>query len=267
MNLPPLQGQFPQTDIFFYVAADEKYFNKHGKALINSIKKNFNHSIHFHLYNPSQITMDYCKNKNISYTFEEFNENLVNGAYHFYKDVGNDKEFDRRRSKMLDPNEPYPNIKTKLVKTYYACARFVRLDEFLKNNSYIIMLDTDSLVRMSFELPSNHYDIHIFEKTARKHVPYKQHLASTIFYTDNLRTRQLIKDHSQLILEEFKKDSFYWFLDQETLDVAIQNYNKNSLSKKFVDFDMNIDSYIWCAKGPRKTLKNWLVESTFYANL
>jgi len=128
----------------------------------------------------------------------------------------------------------------------------------LINPTYIIMLDTDSLIRNKFDLLSKEYDIHIYEKNHRSHVKYTQHLASTIFYTGTESSYKLIQDHAQLILEEYSKDTLYWFLDQETLDVAIQKYSKQPLSLSFVDFEMKDASNIWCAKGPRKNFPVWL---------
>jgi hypothetical protein len=96
-------------------------------------------------------------------------------------------------------------------------------------------------------------------------VKHTQHLASTIFYTGTKGSLCLIQDHARLILEEYNKDTLYWFLDQETLDVAIQMYSKNALSLNFVDFDMKEASSIWCAKGPRKNLPVWLEEIKKYS--
>ena len=264
MQMPPLHGNFSESDTVFFIAADENYFNVHARPLINSIRQNFKETIHFHLYNPSDHTKNFCDKLNISYSFEYFDENLVNQAFQVYKNISMDWEMVRRRSKMLKEGDDVSKLHTELVRTYYACARFVRLYELLTKPTYIIMLDTDSLVRYPFNLPSNMYDIHIFEKRHRKHVSYTQHLASTIFYTGTRGSFNLIRDHANLIKEEFEVDTFYWFLDQETLDVAIQKYRKNPLNQIFVDFDMDTNSYIWCAKGPRKNEKVWLDEIKKY---
>ena len=94
-----------------------------------------------------------------------------------------------------------------------------------------------------------------------------QHLASSIFYTGTLASRRLISEHARLILEEFEKDTLYWFLDQETLDIVIQKYRKKPLSQEFVDFDLQEFSYIWCAKGPRKNLAVWRNEISKFQDL
>jgi hypothetical protein len=267
MKMPQLYGNFPQNEVVFFCAADEHYFNIHAKPLINSIRQNFSYPIHFHLYNPSDNTKDFCHNHNISYSFEFFDEKLVSTAFRVHQAPSVDWEMLRRRGKMLAEGDPIEKLHSELVRTYYACARFVRLFELLTKPTYIIMLDADSLVRMFFKLPEKNYDIHIFEKNHRKHVTYTQHLASTIFYTGTQGSFNLIRDHANLIKKEFDVDSFYWFLDQETLDIVIQRYNKKKLNLMYVDFNMDPGSYIWCAKGKRKNNEAWLTEISKYQTL
>jgi hypothetical protein len=260
MEMPQLYGNFSQNEVVFYCAADELYFNIHAKPLICSIRQNFDYDIHFHLYNPSDTTKTFCENHKINYSYEYFEENSVDKAFRTYQVPSADWEMLRRRQKMLGIGDPVEKLRSELIRTYYACARFIRLHQLLTKPTYIIMLDTDSLVRKPFSLPSNNFDIHIFEKTHRRHVPYKQHLASTIFYTGTQGSYNLIRDHANLIFEEFEQNTLYWFLDQETLDVAIQKYRKNPLEKVYVDFDMDPMSNIWCAKGKRKNELVWLAE-------
>jgi hypothetical protein len=264
LKLPPLLGEFPQTDVCFYVAADETYFNQHAKPLIASIRRYFAYPIHFHLYTPSELTKKWCELNDISYSYEDVDVNIVDSAFEIYRSMPIDLELRRRRSKMIKPGENVEKIRNELMKTYYACTRFVRLSELLIKPTYVIMLDTDTLVRNYFDLPSRDYDIHIYEKNHKKHVNYTQHLASTIFYTGTVDSLRLIQDHARLILDEYVKDTLYWFLDQETLDVAIQTYSKRPLELGFVDFDMKEASNIWCAKGPRKNLSIWLEEIKKY---
>jgi hypothetical protein len=265
LKLPLFEGNFPDADVCFYVAADENYFNQHAKPLIASIRQYFSYPIHFHLYNPSDASKNWCAVNNISYSYEFVDIKIVDPAFEIYRNIPDDLELCRRRSKMIKFGENVEKIRNELIKTYYACTRFVRLSELLKKPTYIIMLDADSLIRNHFHLLSRDYDIHIYEKNHKKHVKYTQHLASTIFYTGTQGSYDLIQDHSRLILEEYRKDTLYWFLDQETLDLSIQRYSKNSLALNFVDFDMKEYSSIWCAKGPRKNLPVWLEEIKKYS--
>lgn len=258
--MPKVFGKIPLNDVVFFVAADEQYFNTHAIPLINSIKVHFHHPIHFHLYNPSDYTKKYCESRGISISYEYFDHNLVNPAFQTYQNLILNEEMQRRKSKMLKLGDPLNKLHKELIRTYFACARFVRLYELLTVPTYVIMLDTDSLIRKSFSLLDNTFDIHIWEKQDKKHVSYTQHLASTIFYTGSLSSYKLIKEHAELIKEEIEKDTYYWFLDQETLDIVIQKYKKNPLEKEYVDFDMKEHSFIWCAKGKRKNRIHWINE-------
>jgi hypothetical protein len=264
LKLPPFEGIFPNVDICFYIAADENYFNQHAKPLIHSIRRYFSYPIHFHLYNPSAESKNWCENHNISYSHEMVNIEIVSPAFDIYRNLPNNEELRRRRSKMIKSGENVERIRNELIKTYYACTRFIRLSELLTKPTYVIMLDTDSLVKNHFDLLSKEYDIHIYEKNHKSHVKYTQHLASTIFYTGTKGSFDLIQDHASLIRKEYDKDTLYWFLDQETLDMAIQKYSKSPLPLSFVDFDMKDASNIWCAKGPRKNLPIWLKEVKNY---
>lgn len=252
MILPPIAGTMLPTNFLIYCAADENYFNLYGKALANSIAQNTTYLIHFHLYNPSTNTMRWCTDRGIDFTFEQFDLSSLNGAFERWKPIPTDAQSIKRRNDMTkDPND-LVRLQNEIIKTYYACTRFIRLAELLTQPTAVLMLDVDSLVRLDFPLPSDNYDIHIFEKNHKKHVPYTQHLASTIFYTGTPASLQLIKDHAELIKTEYLKDEIYWFLDQDTLDIAIQNYKKAVLDVSFVDFNFKDTSPIWCAKGPRK---------------
>jgi hypothetical protein len=264
LKLPPFEGFFPDSDVCFYIAADENYFNQHAKPLIRSIRNYFTYPIHFHLYNPSTTSKNWCLDHKISFSHEIVDIKIVDPAFEIYRNLPNDLELRRRRSKMIKPGENVERIRNELIKTYYACTRFIRLSELLIKPTYVIMLDTDSLIRNHFDLLSKDYDIHIYEKTHKKHVDHMQHLASTIFYTGTQGSFDLIQDHASLIRKEYDEDTLYWFLDQETLDIAIQKYSKNPLALSFVDFDMKDASNIWCAKGPRKNSPVWLEEIKKY---
>ena len=264
MKIPAIQGNKITADVCVFVAADENYFNAYAKPLINSVRKNLPHAIHLHLYNPSEQTKQWCNDNQVGYSFEIFDESTLEPSFNRWKGPQTDPESIRKKGHMLKDLNDMVRLKNEIRKTYFACTRFIRLAELLSKPTYIIMLDTDSLVRNNFVLPSNTADIHIFEKKHKKHVPYTQHLASTIFYTGTEGSLQLIKDHAELILQEYNKDELYWFLDQDTLDVAIQKYIKKPLSVQLVDFDMNDSSPIWCAKGPRKFKDRFLNEVKKY---
>ena len=252
MIIPPLQGNSITSDRCVFVAADENYFNAYAKPLVNSVQKYLEYPIHLHLYNPSEETKQWCEQRSVSYSYELFDPAILEPTFNRWV-VPQVTELDiKKKNDMVKDPSDHTRLRNEILKTYYACTRFIRLAELLKNPTYVIMLDTDSIVRSNFELPDDGVDIHIFEKKHKKHVPWTQHLASTIFYTGTEDSLNLIKDHAKLIKEVYDKDEIYWFLDQDTLDVAIQKYKKKPLSVNLVDFNMADSSPIWCAKGPRK---------------
>jgi hypothetical protein len=264
MKLPPLHGNIITESTIVFTSADENYFNFYAKALINSIKRHTNLAVHIHLYNPSNDTKLWCRENSVTYSFEIINPVILKPTFDRW--VGEQVDPESRRKKMgmvKDPND-HSRLEQEILRTYYACTRFVRLAELLIKPTYVLMLDIDSIVRKEFILPGQEADIHIFEKRHKKHVPYTQHLASTIFYTGTSTSLQLIKNHADLILQEYCKDELYWFLDQDTLDIAIQACQKKALDSALVDFDMKDASPIWCAKGPRKFKDRYLNEIKNY---
>lgn len=251
MILPKIHGHLNTSNFIIYCAADELYFNSYGKYLINSIIKNTHHEIHFHLYNPSDATLQWC-NKKISVSYEYLNLNILDNAFNRWNSEISDLRSIKRKNDMVKDWTDLTKLKSEIKKTYYACTRFIRLAELINQPQPILLLDVDSLVRSDIVLSSNDDDICIYEKNHKKQVPYMQHLASTIYYTGSEGSYNLINDHANLIKEEYNNNEIYWFLDQDTLDIAIQKYKKKILDISFVDFNFNNDSPIWCAKGPRK---------------
>lgn len=266
MILPPIQNKnHIQESVIIFAACDENYFNNYAKFLVNSSKKHLNFSIHLHLYNPSQTTIDWCTSNSVSFTFEHFDSAILRPATDYWKKNLTDPEDIRKRSDMIKDINDHDRLEKEVVRTYYACTRFIRLSEILEKPTYVIMLDTDSIIRKNFLLPSQDVDIHIFQKNRKKHILHDQHLASTIFYTGTEGSLSLIREHAKKILKAYENDHVYWFLDQETLDVVIQRYKKKPLDLSLVDFKMTPNSPIWCAKGPRKFENIYLNELSKYS--
>jgi hypothetical protein len=264
MKIPALQGSPPKENRIVYTSADDVYFNLYAKPLINSVKQHLEFPIFVHLYNPSDDTREWCEKNSVNYSYELFDESILIETYNRWKVDQLSEDDQRKKSHMVKDPTDLDRLKNEIKRTYFACTRFIRLAELLSKPTYVIMLDTDSIVRKNFVLPNDAVDIHIFEKKHKKHVPYTQHLASTIFYTGTDNSFKLINDHAELIRQEYERDALYWFLDQDTLDVAIQSCRKRPLDKSLVDFEMNQNSPIWCAKGPRKFQPVYLNEIKKY---
>ncbi len=264
MILPSLQGNFHQTGFFIYAAADSRYFDLYGKSLINSVLANTDHGVHIHIYNPTQVQIEFCQRPKVSATWEHTLPHQFNAAYDFWSRNDLPEPAASRKIKMLGLKQYENNqdLMAWIKKTYYACMRFVRLAEFLPVPMRFLEIDVDGIVRKSFDtvLPhDNATDIYLYEKTKKDkttgEIKRTGHLAGSILFTDKPQALQFAKDLADLIRQNIASDNIYWFLDQHSLDQVIVDYRKGLLPMSYIDWHMDRDSSIWTAKGRRKELE------------
>lgn len=259
MIIPSIQGEFNQNEFFIYSAADEKYFDEFVPALSNSVKQNTKHSLHLHLYNPRPDQIEFCKNKKISFTFEEVDQNLfLTAAKKFEGNTLNKvlaSQKLRTTTAMSKSNDQ--SIQERLQKTYFACSRFILLRKFLKPNQQFLAIDVDAVVRSSIPMLSgkDFFIHHIFGKKAR-------FLAGGIFYTG--QKSNFLEQYGLALEQCLHNDDIYWGLDQDVLEKIVPNYNWGQLPMEFIDWDMRPESYIWTAKGERKNLEIFKQEKQKY---
>lgn len=253
MRLLPIQGTLKQDNFFVYVAADTQYFERFGRALINSVMRNTNYGVHVHLYNPTQPQFDFINsNSRVSLTWETFDLDQFDSAVKFWSRPVLAEPYWSRRNKMLGLKQfsDSANIATWIYKTYYACMRFVRLAEFVDRPRSFLEIDIDGLVRRPFVTEFNDgRDFHLYQKDKGGH------LAGSILYNRSARSYEFIKQLASVIRHEIEQDNIYWFLDQHCLDNIIPQYNRGLLPISYVDWHMKPDSAIWSAKGKRKELE------------
>jgi hypothetical protein len=101
MILPPLQGSLDQRDFFIYAAADRKYFDLYGRALINSVLANTDHGIHLHLYDPTESQLEFCQRSRISVTWEYLASDQFDSAMEFWSRWDLPEPWNSRKTKML----------------------------------------------------------------------------------------------------------------------------------------------------------------------
>lgn len=255
MNLPPLQGHLEQSGFFIYAAADSVYFEKFGRPLINSVTANTQIGIHLHLYDPTPEQIAFCEqHQRCSLTWENLLPDQFDSAYKFWSKIDLPEPYNSRRKKMLGMKQftDSADLRSWIIKTYYACMRFVRLAEFIDRPRRFLEIDIDGLVRSDFPIEfgdESTHDFYLYEKSKGGH------LAGAIFYTDKPQTLDFIKDMARVIRTEIEKDNTYWFLDQHSLDAVVPNFRKGLLPISFIDWHMQPGSAIWSAKGKRKELE------------
>ena len=254
MIIPPLQGKLNHTDFFIYGACDEKYFDEFGKTLINSIQQNSNNNIHLHLFNPRQDQLDFCQNKNVSYSYEYASLDLFQSAASKWITTPTNN-FDIERKKRILKSMEKGGDKTiveRIQKTYFACARFIRLAELLNNGQSVFSIDVDAIVRKKIPILPAGPDLYI-----RKN---RQFLAGGLYLPGSTGSKTFLEQYSTLLSKSLVEDKIYWSLDQDILDVIVGRFKYAELPMPYIDWEMKDPSYIWTAKGTRKDLKVFVEE-------
>lgn len=249
MNIPKIQGNFTQNKFFIYAAADSVYFDQYAKPLINSVITNTpDFGIHIHIYNPSLDQIEFCQMKEqVSYTFENIDLNVFDPITNYWMEK---IEFDNERQRqMKKKGETYGRdfLKDLIIKTYYACVRFIRLNEI--NNQYpCLAIDVDGIVRKPFSIDQyTTNDFYLHEKKSG------EHLAGALLLS-NANSFKFLNEYAANLEDNINQNKLYWFLDQVILDQLVMNYNKGLLPMSLIDWAMKNESPIWSAKGKRKFL-------------
>lgn len=258
MIIPPLQGKLNHSDFFIYGACDEKYFDEFGRILINSIRKNSNNNIHLHLFNPRQDQLDFCQKYNVSLSYEVVPIDLFEPAANKWKGTMT-TPFDIERQKRIFKSMEKGGDKSileRMQKTYFACARFIRLNELISNFIPVFSMDVDAIVRKQIPLLSSGPDLYI-----RKN---RQFLAGGIYLTGTDQSKVFLNQYSNLLMKNLQEDKIYWSLDQDILDAIVGRFKYAELPFSYIDWEMTDSSYIWTAKGTRKDLKIFVEEKLKY---
>ncbi len=249
MKLAKISGSINFDSFFIYSAANSEYYELFGKSFINSILRNTSYKVHIHLFNPSP-KLEILRDQRVSYSYEIFSENYLIDLKKKYTKTQPINERKKHILRMLYVKniKKYDQIELiigeQISKAYYACVRFIRLYELIKNQS-VLCLDIDCIVRKDFKINVEREEIHIYGSPE-----LNDFKAGTILITEH--GHSFLKQFSNLLEQNILNDYLYWFLDQDILSFIVQNYNYKLLNKSFIDWEFNEDSIIWQAKGMRK---------------
>lgn len=261
MKIPELLGNLSCQNYFLYTACDEKYFDEFAKILINSIKQNSPNEIHIHIFNPRADQLEFCKENSVSHTYEYVPIELFKEASDKWNSVPNDPvekhNYDRIVTAMKKGNDK--SISERIQKTYFACARFIRLDQLL-NDSTTFSIDVDAVVRSNIPKLPNDKDFYIHHITGKK----ARFLAGGIYI--NPQGRYFLKEYAEQLKIKIENNSINWGLDQDLLDSIVPKYNFGNLPIQYIDWNMMPNSYIWTAKGTRKEAPVFVTEQKKYTS-
>jgi len=265
MKIPKIQGSLNQSDFFIYVACDKNYFDEFAIKLVNSVKKNTSAGIHLHIFNPLDSQIDkFSQDSRVSVSYEYVKiEDFTNAAENLQKlsNVENEKfKYERSLTAMKKGNDK--NLIERVMKTYFACARFVRLRELVKNPQEIFAIDIDAVVRKEIPKPAGNYDFFIHHISGKK----SRFLAGGMYFLKNFKSVEYLDQYADILKQNIENNHLYWSLDQDVLDKIVPNFNYGALPMPYIDWNMSNDSYVWTAKGERKSLPIFVNESLKYSS-
>jgi hypothetical protein len=265
MHLPPLQGNLTQSGYYIYTACDTNYFDSFGETLINSVRANTSLGLHVHLFNPTDTQLECCHQQQVSVTHETVNATMFDTAAKKWNS-GNlsdlEKNYlDRTLNAMTKGHDR--DILERMQKTYYACARFVRLAELFDQNHSVLAIDIDAVVRSQpLPMPTSR-DFFVHKITGKK----ARILAGGMYFNPTTGSQEFLNEYAQKICKFLRNDYMYWGLDQDLLDQIVPNYNHGQLPIEYIDWNMLPGSYVWTAKGTRKELLSFVNECARYKNV
>jgi len=262
MITPPLQGTCTQKNLFIYAACDRGYFEEFGQEFVNSVQRNTNLGIHVHIFNPTDQQIEFCNGvSGLSFTYEHVPLELFQPMAKRWSVVPNQEplksQYDRTLNAMGKGRDA--NIVERMQKTYYACARFVRLAQ-LFDTTPALCVDIDAVVRKHIPVPGNNCDFYIHRITGRR----ARFLAGGLYLNPTVATQQFLQEYATQLTHYIEQDYLYWGLDQDLLDPIVPKYNHGQLPIEYIDWDMRPSSYIWTAKGTRKELEIFVNEKKKY---
>lgn len=263
MLMPQLHGKCTQSQFFIYTACDTNYFDEFGQALVVSILRNSTAGVHVHLYNPRPDQMAWCKSQpRLSITWELVDQALFAAAAAVWAVEPTDSvladQYRRTQTAMSKSNDR--NIQQRMQRTYYACARFIRLQQMLLPGSQVLAIDSDAVVRTGVpELPAT-VDFFLHHISGRK----ARYLAGGLYLTGTAGSHGFLNSYANVLSQAIDQDRLYWGLDQDVLNNIVPQYQHGQLPTSYIDWEMRPDSFVWTAKGQRKDLAVFVNELKKY---
>lgn len=252
MILPHVHGQNTQREFHLYAACDSAYFDQFAPALINSVLSNTDQGLHLHLFNPRDDQIKLCQQPRISATWESIDPKQLDRCTKNWNTLTEDQQ-KRTLTSMTKGGDR--DISERMLRTYYACARFIRLHEQL--HTTVFAIDVDAVVRKPIpKLSESDFYLHrIYGKKARC-------LAGGLYL--NVGAKNFLTAYSIALKNQLEKDYLYWGVDQDLLDHVVPQYDHAQLPSELIDWEMRDSGIIWTAKGTRKDTEIFISEQKKY---
>ena len=225
-----IYGEYPTSPVV-YAACDSKYFMEHAAPFIYSAN-DIGKDVHIHICNPTEdvwtksIILNADTDVRVTYTANDINLNTAG-----------------------DHQGP---VAPEAERTYYACLRFLYLQDIVLKASKVMALDIDCLLMRPFDFPTT--AIGYFPRDPLPDTAgWEQkgtRVAAGIFY---------IEDHAHAVASQIGNriglGPFNWFLDQIALAEVVDFIPKDQVTEyddNFMDWNFKQGTAIWTGKGDRK---------------
>ena len=263
MILPPVHGNSPSSNTFIYTACDVNYFDEFARVLVNSARAHTDIPVHLHIFNPRPDQLCWAESQpNLSVTFEHVDISVFSDAASRLSMITDnamlEDQLRRTENAMLKGHDR--NILERMQKTYFACARFIRLHSIIAPESTVLAIDVDAVVRRHLDMLANNCDYYIHRVTGKR----ARFLAGGIQLNPTPGARKFMQEYSQQLQTALQQDCVYWGLDQDLLEHTASQHHWQQLPPELIDWNMLDHSVIWTAKGTRKSLAAFVNESAQY---
>jgi len=264
MILPTTHGAVPSVDFLIYSACDSAYFDEFAASLVHSIHANTLDHLHLHIFNPRQDQLAWCAAQpRLSVSYEHVDLSAFDAAAAYWNNAPGDtvdkSRLERTRNAMKKGQDR--DLHHRMQKTYYACARFIRLAELVPATPFMSM-DVDAVVRAPIPRLDQEHDFYLHKITGAK----ARILAGGMYLHCQGRSQQFLSEYSRALKTSLENDCIYWGLDQDILDQVVPRYHSGHLPITMIDWDMQPNSVIWTAKGTRKDLPRFIAEQKRYSS-
>ena len=213
---------------FLYAACDTEYFKRHGYAFYKSA-----------VQNGHRVFVDISpRNKTITKEDVQFFTDFSNSFTDLEKELAVVPRIATGRYDLNVLEE----------RAYFACVRFLNIDEILLKMNNVLVLDIDSIIMSEIEVDDSN-PIGLYSRPNES--SGMNVAAGAVFYKDLASTKEFIMETSEFI----KHNPVKWFIDQYALFHAHNkcNIEYTDLSKtRLLDWDFQENTMIWTGKGARK---------------
>jgi hypothetical protein len=198
----------------------------------------------------------------VSLTFEFVALELFKSAAERWNTISNDptEHYNLKRIVTAMSKSNDVSIQERIQRTYYACARFIRLTELISPSVSALAIDSDAIVRSTIPPLPDTRDFYIHHITGKK----ARFLAGGIYLTGSEQGYKFLKEYADILKYNINRDTLHWGIDQDVLDDIVPKYNFGNLPSAYIDWEMLPSSYVWTAKGKRKDLDIFKKEQIKY---